>query len=372
MVLVGKMSDDRARTDAAESLLQSAIKQRLFPAACAEMGSSHGVLWHRPLGHLTFDPGAPRAAVDTVFDLASLTKPLATLHVVLSLVEAGTLRLEDAIMRFFPEWRGPDREQVTVLDLLQHTAGLPARLLDRPPLSRRAFEHDICTMPLEYAPRSRSIYTDLGFILLGFIAEICGGRSLADQTQRLFDAAFAEDHDAGQADARLFTRGPGDARHRTAPTTPLPEDERRGRRLVAAVHDNYAALLGGFAGHAGLFGTAAGVGSLARIVLRAYGGEADLPSPFSPALIRRAARRGEVPGSSRAMGWDTMLPASSCGTRLSTAAFGHVGFTGTSLWIDPVRDRYYVLLTNRVCEGGTSDELQQVRRAFHDTLAADR
>lgn len=371
MVLVGGMSDDRARTDAAESLLHAAIDRRLFPAACAEMGSSHGVLWHRALGHLTFDTGAPRAAVDTVFDLASLTKPLATLHVVLALADANSLRLDDPVARFFPEWRGQDREHVTVLDLLQHTGGLPARLLDRPPHGRRPFEHDICTMPLEYAPRSRSIYTDLGFILLGFIAEICGGRTLADQAQRLFDAAFAEDQDTGQADVRLFTRGPVDARHRTAPTTPLGEDERRGRRLVAEVHDNYASLLGGFAGHAGLFGTAAGVGSLARIVLRAHGGEADLPSPFSPALMRAATARGAVPGSSRAMGWDTMLPTSSCGTRLSTMAFGHVGFTGTSLWIDPERDRYYVLLTNRVCEGGTSDEMQQVRRDFHDTLAPD-
>ncbi len=371
MVLVGGMSDDRARTNAAESLLRSAIEQRIFPAACAEMGSSHGVLWHRPLGHLTFDTEAPRAAVDTVFDLASLTKPLATLHVVLALVDAGALRLDDPVARFLSEWRGADREMVTVLDLLRHTGGLSARLLERPPQGRRAFEHDICTMPLEYAPRTRALYTDLGFILLGFIAEICGGRTLAEQAQRLFEAAFAEDHDSGQADVRLFTRGPGDARHRTAPTTPLAEDERRGRRLTAEVHDNYAALLGGFAGHAGLFGTAAGVGSIARITLRAYLGEERLPSPFSPALIRHAVTKGDVPGSSRALGWDTMLPTSSCGTRLSPASFGHVGFTGTSLWIDPERDRYYVLLTNRVCDGGTSDEMQRVRRAFHDALAGD-
>lgn len=370
MVLVGGMSDDRARTDAAESRLQSAIEQRLFPAACVEMGSSRGVLWHRAMGRLSFDGDAPRAAVDTVFDLASLTKPLATLHVVLSLVDSGALRLDDPVARFFPEWRGEDRERVTVLDLLEHAGGLPARLLDCPPHGRCAFEHDICSMPLEYAPRSRSVYSDLGFILLGFVAEICGGRTLADQAQRLFDAAFAEDQHTGQTDRRLFTRGPSDARQRTAPTTPLAEDERRGRRLVAEVHDNYASLLGGFAGHAGLFGTAAGVGSLARIVLRAHGGEAGLPSPFSPSLMRRAAARGEVPGSSRAMGWDTMLPTSSCGTRLSPTAFGHVGFTGTSLWIDPERDRYYVLLTNRVGGDGTSGEMQQVRRDFHDTLAA--
>ena len=363
------MPDDTRATIAAGELLHSAVERRIFPAACAETGSSDGVIWHRAVGHLTFDSDAPRAAVDTIFDLASLTKPLATLHVVLALVDAGALQLDAPIARFLPEWRGADREEVTVLDLLLHAGGLPARLLDRPPHGRRAFEHDICATPLEYAPRSRSIYTDLGFILLGFIAEICAERTLADQAQRLFETAFAEDGHRDHADVRLFTRGPRDASHRTAPTVPLAEDERRGRRLVAEVHDNSASLLGGFAGHAGLFGTAAGVGSLARIVLRAHRGDTGLPSPFTPDRIRQASTRGTIPGSSRALGWDTMMPTSSCGTHLSPGSFGHVGFTGTSLWIDPARDRYYVLLTNRVCEGGTSDEMQRVRRAFHDALA---
>lgn len=370
MVLVAGMLDDLVPSDAAAQLLATAIERRVFPAACAEMGSGLGVLWRCALGRLTFDDDAPRAAVDTVFDLASLTKPLATTHVILALADRDALRLDEPVAAFFPEWRGADRERVTVLDLLEHAGGLAARLLDRPPDGRRAFEHEICTMPLEYEPRSRSLYSDLGFILLGLIAEMRGGRTLADQSQRLIDPAFAEDPNV-DPDARLFARGPADARHRTAPTMPLAEDARRGRRLVAEVHDDYAARLGGFAGHAGLFGTAAGVGCLARVVLRALGGDAELPSPFTPGLMRRAVTRSTVPGSSRALGWDTMLPTSSCGARLSPASFGHVGFTGTSVWIDPQRDRYYVLLTNRVCDGGTSDDMQQVRRAFHDLLAAE-
>jgi CubicO group peptidase (beta-lactamase class C family) len=104
-------------------------------------------------------------------------------------------------------------------------------------------------------------------------------------------------------------------------------------------------------------------------VLRAARGDASVPSPLSPALVVRAIRKTSVPGSSRALGWDTMLPTSSCGTRLTSSAFGHVGFTGTSLWIDPPRDRYYVLLTNRVCGGGNEADIKEVRRAFHDALA---
>jgi CubicO group peptidase (beta-lactamase class C family) len=136
--------------------------------------------------------------------------------------------------------------------------------------------------------------------------------------------------------------------------------------LVGEVHDNYAAALGGVAGHSGLFGNAAAVGRFAQAALRGARGDHTMPAPLAPPLIQQAIRRSSVPDSSRALGWDTMLPTSSCGTQLSFAAFGHVGFTGTSLWIDPILDRYFVLLTNRACGGGSLDEMKRVRRAFHD------
>jgi CubicO group peptidase (beta-lactamase class C family) len=110
------------------------------------------------------------------------------------------------------------------------------------------------------------------------------------------------------------------------------------------------------------------VAGFARAVLRAARGDTALPRPFSPSRVLQFVTRSTVPGSSRALGWDTMLPTSSCGARMSPAAFGHVGFTGTSLWIDPHRDRYFVLLTNRACEGGTVEQMREVRRAFHDAL----
>jgi CubicO group peptidase (beta-lactamase class C family) len=149
---------------------------------------------------------------------------------------------------------------------------------------------------------------------------------------------------------------------------PLDEDVRKNRKLVGEVHDNYAAALGGAAGHAGLFGTTAGVAAFARAFLRAARGDDRMTPPFVPSLVSRFTSKSEVSGSSRALGWDTMLPTSSCGTRMSVKAFGHPGFTGTSLWIDPARDRYFVLLTNRACGGGTLDQMRQVRRAFHDAL----
>jgi serine-type D-Ala-D-Ala carboxypeptidase len=351
--------------DAARTLLLHAIDARVFPAAVAEVGDSRGVLWRDALGTLAFDDR--RATTEaTIFDLASLTKPIATTTIVMDLVAARRLELSDRLAQFFPEWLGPDREPATVQDLLEHAGGLAARLVDPPPESRREFEHDICGLRLEYAPRCKSVYSDLGFIMLGFLAADRGGAAL--------DALFEEmkrrvlRHGGDSADVLTFG-APDSGRDRTAPTEPLPEDVRRGRRLVGEVHDNYAAALGGIAGHAGLFGTAGGVGDFARAMLRGARGDLSMPAPVSPPLVARTVQKTSVPGSSRALGWDTMLPTSSCGSKLSPAAFGHVGFTGTSLWIDPVRDRYFVLLTNRVCGGGTEAEIKEVRRAFHDALA---
>jgi len=355
---------NESAASAAERLLQSAVERHVFPAAVAEAGCSSRILWRASFGALSFDERASAAEANTLFDLASLTKPIATTSVVLKLEAENRLTLDTLVSAIVPEWTGADREMVTVRHLLEHASGLSARLLDRPPHDRRAFEHDICSMPLEHAPATRSIYSDLGFILLGFCCEHRGQASLATQTRALLELLPAA------ADAELLVAVPSDARPRTAPTTPLPEDERRGRRLVGEVHDNYAAALGGFAGHAGLFGTAGGIGQFARMVLSAARGESTSPEPFSPERVRRSITRSTVPGSSRSLGWDTMVPTSSCGTRLSLAAFGHVGFTGTSLWIDPELDRYFVLLTNRVCDGGTSEDMQQVRRAFHDALAS--
>jgi serine-type D-Ala-D-Ala carboxypeptidase len=350
----------------ARGVVTEAIASRVFPAAAVETGASGGVTWREAFGTLTFDEGSPPALDSTPFDLASLTKVIATTSVAMQLVSEGRIALDDRVALFFAEWLGPDRENVTLQDLLEHTSGLPPRLGDQPPEQRREFEHEICTMKLEYAPRTRSVYSDLGFILLGFALADRGGASLASQ----FDAirqrlAVAEPELRRQP---LAFRPDLRVRRRAAPTVPMDDDLRRGRSLVGEVHDNYAASLGGVAGHSGLFGTAASVGAFARAVLRGARGDEAMPVPLSPALVRRATARSAVPGSSRALGWDTMLPTSSCGTRMTPAAFGHAGFTGTSLWVDPIRDRYFVLLTNRVCGGGTLEKMQAVRRSFHDQL----
>jgi CubicO group peptidase (beta-lactamase class C family) len=357
--------------DIARALLVRAIDDRLFPAVVVEIGDGERILWREALGTLTFEPGAAAAHEHTIFDLASLAKPIVTTSVIVQLVMDGAMRLDEPLSSFFAEWRGPDRESATVQDLLEHAAGLAARLVDVPPAGRREFEHEICTMALEYPRRTQSIYSDLGFILLGFAAADRGGDTLDHQfariLARLSDAGVSG---IGFTEARGLTfHVPAVLREETAPTLPMDEDVRRGRMLIGEVHDNYAAALGGVAGHAGLFGSAPAVGAFARAVLRAARGDETIPSPLSPALVAQATRKTTVAGSSRALGWDTMLPTSSCGIEMSPAAFGHPGFTGTSVWIDPVLERYFVLLTNRVCGGGPPASMRVVRRAFHDAVS---
>lgn len=363
-------------TQATRLLLEDAVARRIAPCAVALVGSSSRVLWRESVGRLWFtSPGAdaPVATVDSWFDLASLTKPLATTLVTLDLAAHAAIDLSDPIARWLPEWRSADRAGVTFIDLLEHASGLPARppappsgaATTSPSTMKLAFTREICAVPLEYPPRTRSIYSDLGFILLGILIERIAGVTLDMRIAPVFEGLAPPQPAVRQIGFTV----PAEALARTAPTDPLPDDPRVGRRLRGEVHDDYAAALGGAAGHAGLFGTAAGVAAVAATVLRAARGASDHEGGLSAKWTKRSLQGSTVPGSSRALGWDRMLVTSSCGSRMSASAFGHVGFTGTSLWIDPVRDRYYVLLTNRACGGGTLDEIKAVRRAFHDALA---
>lgn len=338
---------------AARDLLQKAILDRAFPAAVVEVGDATELRWREAFGRLTFDSPAP-ASEDTTFDLASLTKVIATTPLVMQQVERGVLSLDDLVSQRVDAWRGADRIDVTIRDLLSHSSGLPAYVpLFRHHRRRIEFEHAICGTPLEYAPRSKSIYSDLGFMLLGFVLD--DRIPLAER----FDAMLAQ---MGIVEPLQF-HPPALWKARTAPTE---IDSWRGRLLVGEVHDENAWALGGAAGHGGLFGTAAAVGAYARHVLQVLDGRT---GAFRRETLETfIARRTDVPASSRALGWDTMLPTSSCGTRMSARAFGHTGFTGTSLWIDPDRGIYVVLLTNRVHPTRDNDAIRHVRPALHDAI----
>ena len=339
----------------AADILASAVARHVFPAAVIEVGTSAQRSWSQAFGTLTYETGAPATQDDTVFDLASLSKVLATTPLVMRLIERGGLGLDDPLSRHLSSWQGAERSSVTIRDLLSHSSGLPAHAPFYLTLRGRAeIEPAICATPLEYAPRTRSIYSDLGFMLLGFALEDIG--PLATQ----FDALRVQ----MQNPEELQFHPPATWLKRIAPTR---RSEWRGRLLVGEVDDDNTYALGGAAGQAGLFGTAAAVGSCARHFMQVLSGRV---GAFQPETMRLfVTRRDDVPGSSRALGWDTMLPTSSCGTRMSASAFGHTGYTGTSLWLDPERDTYVVLLTNRVYpDAKDPDAIQDVRRATHDAV----
>lgn len=340
----------------ARRVITSALDERAFPAASIEVGRSREVEWRDAFGRFTYDADAPPVRDETIFDLASLTKVIATTSIVMQGVERGDLALDEPIRRRLPRWAGRDREQVTIRDLLAHASGLTAWLpFFRDHTGRAEFEAAIAALPLEYPPRTQAIYSDLGFMLLGFLLE--------DTFHASLDAQF-ELVRAGIPGAEALTFKPPAATR--AIIVPTEVDQWRGRLLVGEVHDENAYALGGVAGHAGLFGTARAVGAFARAILRASRGESG--GVVRPETVRTFTIRSNVPGSSRALGWDTMLPTSSCGRRMSASAFGHSGFTGTSLWIDPDNDIYVVLLTNRVHPTRRNERIQGVRRAFHDTV----
>jgi CubicO group peptidase (beta-lactamase class C family) len=341
-------------------LLDAAIAARVTPGAVLEVGDADGAILVDVAGHLTYAAEAAPVTADTRYDLASLTKVMATATIAMRLAADGAVPLDTRIVDVVPAFSGDGRETVTLADLLAHAGGLPAhRPYYRRVAGPAAYRAALCREPLVYAPRTRHEYTDLGFLLLAQCLEIATARPLA----ALFDA-WRGDAIPG-ADVTF-----GPLRRRDTDVAPTEADAWRGRVVVGDVHDGNAAAIGGAAGHAGLFGTAAAVGAYARWYLRLWLGLTARSAGIPSALARQFATRSAVPGSSRALGWDTMLPSSSCGTHLSPASIGHTGFTGTSLWLDPARRAYIVLLTNRVHPGcASADGIRSLRIAVHDAVA---
>ena len=342
---------------AIDALLADAITRRVTPGAVVEAGSSRGATWRHVAGRHTYADDAPGVDVDTIYDLASLTKVLATTTLAMRAHVSGTLPLDTRVATRRVEFAS--RLPFTVADLLQHCAGFPAhRPFFQAVAGRTGYLARLASEPFVYTPRDRHEYTDLGFLLLGALLEDAAGMTLARQ----FDAW--RDQATPGAEIAFGVRPGWIAR--TAPTGVCPW---RGRLIAGHVHDANAAALGGVAPHAGLFGTAPAIGEAARWLMRLWRGDVEERAGVASAVVRQFTTVGRIPGSSRALGWDTMLPTSSCGTRLSTRSIGHTGFTGTSLWIDPARDLYVVLLTNRV---HASDDLEGIRRlriAVHDAIA---
>jgi CubicO group peptidase (beta-lactamase class C family) len=348
-----RSSPRAALHDTLQAILDRAVADSAFPGAIAVIGNHAGPLVTVAAGHLDWAP-SPVPDEHTLWDLASLTKVVGMTSAMMQLVESGKVDLDAPVQRYLPEWTGPNKDRVTVRQLITHQSGLPAfkqyfKLNVSPDSTLRLF----FLTPLDTLPGVRMVYSDIGAILLGKIVERVSGETLDAYLRRhVFEPLGMPDTQYRPAAALL---------PRIAPTE---VDPWRGRHLRGEVHDENAAALGGVSGHAGLFSTAHDLDRLARVYLN--GGTLDGARLASAATLRRFTTVWDSTFSSRALGWDTPSANSSGGHFLARPAFGHTGYTGTSLWIAPQHDLYVMLLTNRVNPTREHSRIAPVRVAVAD------
>jgi len=336
------------------ALLDSALAEGAAPGAVLAV-TRNGERFIYGSGQLGADE-PQRPGGTTIYDLASLTKVVGLATAAMLAVERGLLVLDAPVQRYLPEFAGPGKQAVTVRMLLAHASGLPAwrPLYQEAGTREEAFALAAGT-PLVSPPGTADLYSDLGIIVLT--------RVLESVYQQRLDAFLAQEVFSPLGMTSTGYLPPAAWQDRIAPTE---LDPWRGRVLRGEVHDENAAALGGISGHAGLFGSAEDLLTFAEWMIERWNG-----GTAERSLVREFTRRQNlVPGSSRALGWDTPEPGGSAGTRLSPASFGHTGFTGTSLWIDPERRLGIVILSNRVNPTRNNPRWAPLRAVLADLVVA--
>jgi uncharacterized protein YbbC (DUF1343 family) len=321
-----------------DALVQRALDEHRMPGAVVIIGRKSGVLFRRAYGQRALLPAPAPMAETTIFDLASLTKPIVTGSLIEWLSEQKGLDLDDAVSKYLPAFGAHGKEAITVRQLLEHIGGLPIvnPLKDYRDGPERAIER-VLALPLENQPGQLYLYGDLSYIVLGALIEHLSGERLDVLAKRVLFEPLGM-RDTGYLPQRS-------ERYRIAPTEVA--DERPIPLIHGEVHDPRAWLLGGVAGNAGVFSTAEDVARFARMLLGE--GELDGVRVLSRASVQELTRPARVPGAVRTPGWDVVSSYSKArGHYLSPRAFGHGGYTGTSLWVDPELDLFVGFLSNRV------------------------
>jgi CubicO group peptidase (beta-lactamase class C family) len=364
-----------------QAALQSAVDDGVFPGAQLAVRHRGELVYVVTAGRISSEPPGLPVRATTIYDLASLTKPLVTVTSVLLLIQRAKVALGDPVQEVLAELHGAPIGQATVRDLLTHRSGLPGwrpfyKQLDArdmisglPGGDQPAKQHVLEMIrdePLIYVRGERSLYSDLGFMLLGFLVERLSGMALDLWCEEAIVRPLQADPmmfrpTAGRAQSDVV-RPPVDV-SRIAPSE---QDEWRNRLLRGEVHDENAAAMGGVAGHAGLFGTAESVLAVSGAWLRGYYGRESI---LEGELVRQFTTRQEsADRSSWGLGWDTPSAPSSSGSSFSERSFGHLGYTGTSLWIDPLCELEVVLLSNRVHPSRRNEKIKLFRPHIHDLV----
>ena len=341
--------------DSVRAVLARGLAAGAYPGAVAVVGSRSRVLATVGVGRLdAADSTAPDA--HTRWDLASLTKVVGTTTLVLQLVDSGRVALDAPVQRYLPQWRGERAESITIRQLLTHSAGLPAwRSFYKDADDAAEARQQLLTVGPEARPGTRYRYSDVGFLLLGRLVEALTGQRL----DSAWDARVARP--LGLAESGWLPAY--ELRPAIAPTE---FDSWRQVKVHGIVHDENAYRFGGVAGHAGLFASADDLARVAQLWLG--GGTRGRVRLARAATVAEFTRVQDTLVSRRALGWETPTGSNSAGTRLSPRAFGHTGFTGTSMWMDPARDLFVILLTNRVNPTRENTRIGGVRTALADAI----
>jgi CubicO group peptidase (beta-lactamase class C family) len=362
--------------------LLDAVSEGVVPGAVVSVADEGVALFTQAFGDRRVEPDRAAATCATVYDLASVSKALATSVLAMAAVGRGALRLDDAVVAHVDEFAGADKAGVTIRHLLAHASGLPAHRpfwQARPNGAggRAAVVAAVAREPLEAAPGARSIYSDLGFILLGAALERVAGARLDEQFAAVvarplaLEATGYVELGAGGAESGEDWDSPPDlpAWLRARPIAPTQRCPRRGRILTGEVDDLNAAAMNGVAGHAGLFSSVDDVNRVVAALVAAWQGHGTL---VERDVIRTFWRPAGVPDSTWRLGWDGPAAANSAaGNRMPRGAVGHLGFTGCSLWIDPARARWVAVLANRVHPTVRDDpRFRRLRPELHDAALA--
>ncbi len=360
MVLTPAPAAAAAKLKPAFAILDRAVSDGAFPGGVLAVGLQNQLVLH-PFGHLTYAAKSPAVNAATIYDVASLTKPIVTATAIMMLAADNQIDLDAPISRYLPHQQaGPNPEwaqKITIRELLLHTSGLPAhRDFYKNAASPAEVRRQLYSEHLVSAPGTKIEYSDLGFIILGDIVERLTGQTLDRYArENIFDQLSMNDS---------YFNPPRSLRARIAPAQ--NDSAFRGRQLQGEVDDANAFALGGVAGHAGLFSTAGDVAAFAQMMLNGgiYAQQRILPRSTVAQFTARVA----VGDSARALGWDVPTGDSSSGHYFSPQTYGHNGFTGTSLWIDPQNALFVILLTNRVNPSAANDKIRAVRPALHDAV----
>jgi CubicO group peptidase (beta-lactamase class C family) len=338
-----------------DKIVKSAMEEAVAPGVAIAVGRNGHIAYMKGYGYIDWNqPGSPAVDTNTLYDLASLTKVIATTTLAMILEETGQLDLNRTVVSYLPEFNSPEKAQITVKQLLTHSGGLEAGAnIYTTARGRDQYLYQINARPLEYTPGTNMIYSDWDMILMQLVMERISGKTL--------DVLAAEKifRPLGMIDTQF--QPPMSMRSRIAPTQ---VDDARGGLLWGTVHDENAWAIGGVAGHAGLFSTAKDLALFSMMILNGGEGVNGVRIVKPATIARWTARQGKE--STRALGWDSPEGGSSAGQFFSPWSFGHTGFTGTSIWIDPEKDLFVVVLTNRVNPTRNNNRHVQLRRDVAD------